>query len=91
MTAVIKVEIDGQVLDLSECVWIETAPCGCVSAVSLAEYVPLDLDAAWTDLTGNPRDADSRKAEGFTFELRPRSDVPKPWNDCPHDPKWGRP
>lgn len=93
MTATIKIEIDGEWLDRSQCMWLKTSGCGCISGVALAAYYPLDADEAWLEFEGGRRAVTKQKKLGCTFEMRPRAELPKPddWGECPHTPKWGDP
>lgn len=91
MTATIKVEINGELLDRNQCAWFQYAPCGCVSGVAMATHMPLDEEAAWIDFAEGKRAVKRLRAAGYRFVLDRRSALPDPWNDCPHDPKWGDP
>lgn len=88
MSATIKIEIDGKSYDRSECSWFEWAPCGCLVGVALADYLPLDEDAAWREFHGTKREVDRRRRKGHRFVLRPHSELPNPWDDCHHVPRW---
>lgn len=89
MSATIKVEIDGAILDLAECCWFEHAPCGCISGLSVVKPDALDRDIAWARHHDSIREMKDRKREGFTFALGRLSDASKASLGCSHHPKWG--
>lgn len=93
------VEIDGTPVKLADAVWIQTAPCGCMCAVSNAERgdePTLTEDQAWLNFTNTrtKREAELDKAAGFKVRLITFAEYRSGKHggmlaDCKHEPRMG--
>lgn len=70
----LKVEIDGQLLALKNCCWVQTMACGCIAAVTTADHedgltVLATEQQAHEHLSPTKRDRDRDHKRGFSLEL----------------------
>lgn len=95
----IYVEIDGKTTPITECAWVQIAPCGCIDMVASAQPgrdgTPLTTEALMLAEYEIPKwQQDEDRANGFVYRLVERAefiDRFKEQGNCKHDPKWGRP
>lgn len=89
----VYLEVDGQPVPASECSWIDTAPCGCISGVTMAEIgdeVLVNVEQASASYYSNAVARARAEQEGFRLSLTTHAKFrATKWDDCPHDPKWG--
>ncbi|MFF7184658.1 hypothetical protein ACFZAR_05365 [Streptomyces sp. NPDC008222] len=91
----LKVEIDGRLLPLTSCYWIQSAPCGCV--VSLTTTAKLKgktvkvlatAEQAHAHLVPSKRERDDDNRRGFTWGLvaktRYHDEIAKSWECDQH-------
>ncbi|MER6821623.1 hypothetical protein ABT316_19195 [Streptomyces cellulosae] len=86
----LKVEIDGELLALGNCVWVTWAPCGCPCGVLTAAFGDEAFateDQAWQELYPLKRERTKYQRQGYRLELmafaRYRRDVDLTVR-CPH-------
>jgi hypothetical protein len=93
VSANVYLEVDGRPVRARECTWIDTAPCGCISGVMVAESggeVYLNAEQAAARYYSNAVARKRAEAEGFVLSLTTHEAFrAMGWDDCPHDPKWG--
>lgn len=68
----LKVDIDGELLSLTSCVWITYAPCGCPRGALTAAFGDEAFateDQAWREQYPLKRDRDKYKRQGYRLEL----------------------
>jgi hypothetical protein len=68
----LKVEIDGQLHALSNCVWITWAPCGCPCGALTAAYgneAHATEEQAWREHYPTKRERDRYQRQGYRLEL----------------------
>lgn len=89
--------IDGEEVPLTECDWIQVAPCGCINAVQVAQltgspHVVPDADAAAIGFTATETkvEAERDRKAGFVVKLVRHEDFRKmDFGGCTCEPKWG--
>lgn len=97
MSAGIMIMIDGEPVDLDEASWIQVAPCGCTSAVTIAYS---DYGSGPPHLVASAEQATKRFADsvaelrqdaalGYTVKPIRRRDLDS--MECNHTPRWGVP
>jgi hypothetical protein len=86
----LKVEIDGQLLALTKCVWVTWAPCGCPCGVLTAAFGDEAFateEQARQKIYPLKRERDKYQRQGYRLELmgwdRYRSDIDLATR-CPH-------
>ncbi|HEY9371493.1 hypothetical protein [Streptomyces sp.] len=99
MSATLLVQLnDGEARPLSECAWIVTEPCGCVSGIMTAQFSDgtntiATEEAAWSHFY-EFEGAEARKrdqAAGVTFRLVGHDEGHQLLRrTCEHVPQWGR-
>lgn len=68
----LMVQIDGQTVALKDCAWLQTAPCGCVTAITTAATpgrVLATAEQAHKELCPRKRDRDKDTRDGLAFRL----------------------
>lgn len=86
----LKVDIDGQTLPLTNCVWITWAPCGCPCGALTAAFGDEAFateEQAWREKFPTKRERDKYQRQGYRIELmgwdRYRKDINLAAR-CPH-------
>lgn len=95
--AELKVEIDGEILSLSDCDWVMWAACGCPVAVTMAQcgtHVCATEEQAWLQLEDTRTAVKKAKQKGRHLELvthaRWSSEIIEQFKTpCPHTPRFG--
>lgn len=100
----VYVEIDGQPKPISECSWVQVAPCGCTCAWLDAggyegrsgPHEPLVTEQQLVDHFDIPKwQQKEEREQGYTYNLIDRptaiNDLKSSSDGCPHTPKWGVP
>lgn len=92
MTLNLQAEVDGQMVPLRYCDWVQWAPCGCPVGVSVAgeNYAVTEADA-WKVFYDRKRDAERARKKGYRMELVTHARwsaeiMPKVLTRCPHGP-----
>ena len=87
----LMVEIDGEILPLAKCCWIQEDTCGCVVAVLTAaagDEILATAEEAHKHLVPLKRERDKEVRDGFTFRLitmaHYRSDISRRWECAQH-------
>lgn len=68
----LMVQIDDKAVPLTDCVWVESRPCGCPCGVLMASYsdtVYATEDQARRSFCPTKRERDKAIKQGFTLEL----------------------
>ncbi|MFB7500088.1 hypothetical protein ACFC09_36315 [Streptomyces sp. NPDC056161] len=72
----LKVEIDGQMLPLTGCYWIQSAPCGCIVALTTTTKpkgktvkVLASAEQAHEHMVPLKRERDDESRRGYTWAL----------------------
>lgn len=87
---------DDQPVSLDHCAWVQTTPCGCIGAITMAvcgDDVVNSAAKAFRFLADSAQDAKETEASGHQVFLIKRSDY-KPvilprFGECTHVPQWG--
>lgn len=83
--------VDGVQLPSTECVWMEYAPCGCMSGVQTVgdRFTLEQAEALFFDAV-DPAYFKRHREQGFVMRLITREQYLKtPTLICPHVPQWG--
>ncbi|WP_343466390.1 hypothetical protein AAI421_14650 [Rhodococcus aetherivorans] len=83
----IYVEIEGTPVPIEECTWVQTAPCGCECAWTVARYHPT-YDDAWNTFSSSKKERERNEKRGFKVKIVRHKDI-RIKDDCTHTPKWG--
>jgi hypothetical protein len=87
---ILHAEIDGQMVPLSKCDWVQWARCGCPAGVTLAgEGFAVTEQDAWKEFYERKRDADRARKSGERMELVTHDRwgaeiMPQMMAPCPH-------
>lgn len=93
----LSVEIDGQMVALSDAVWVQSRPCGCPCSVMDADWgdgeVFASEDQAWHELHPLKRDRERFMRQGYTIRIvtfrhyREHIDLRQTCDTCKPKPK----
>lgn len=98
LNGVIATAPNGETAPITDCAWMQVAPCGCVSGITMAqhtsEHVLLTADAALRDMATTAADAKEDARNGYRMVLVRMVDyrahlVDAMKGSCPHNPMWG--
>lgn len=85
----LKVQIGDDTVPLKDCAWVQSAPCGCLVALTMAvsgDEVHATAEQAHKRLSPRKRDRDKGNREGYTFRLITmayyRAEIGARW-ECP--------
>ena len=88
----ILLDVDGTTTPIRDCVWIETAPCGCDCTVVVANmHTPIVTAEQAAGLDRTAAAARWHAERGFTWRIALRSNCSHLLSGCPHDPPYGGP
>jgi hypothetical protein len=89
----VYLEVGGKPVAARDCVWIETAPCGCVNGVMCAESagdVFVNVEQASAHFHSSSVSRKRAEDDGFTMSVTTHEAFrAMEFADCQHDPKWG--
>ncbi len=94
MSAGILLMVDGVPIDLADVSWIQVAPCGCTSGVTIAysnygtpALVVATAEAAADSMYSSKAERKQAEDRGFVFRPIRRTDLGN--MNCEHEPRWG--
>lgn len=89
----VYLEIEGVPVPAKDCVWIDTAPCGCISGVMTAEScgeVTTSVEQAMARYYEHKVIGKRYEDDGFVLSLTTHEAFRAMAMDpCPHEPRWG--
>lgn len=93
----ITLSLGGEAVDLSEVAWVMDASCGCIAGLTIAysafggsePHIVVTAAQAEAAFHETPQERDRARERGFTYRPMRRADIPKPWTDCSHEPRFG--